>query len=155
MPAMTLEDISKQLRKIDFCMLNTNGGSGSITARPMSNNGDVEYDGDSWFFSYEETRKVADINLDARASLTFTAPPSLLGKPGMFLAIDGEALVIRDKSQFERHWVRDLDRWFPDGVDTAGIVLIKISAKAIEDWDGEEYGRLSMAGLDAVAGGAV
>ncbi len=155
MTAMTLEELSKQLRKIDFCMLNTTGGSGTITSRPMSNNGDVEYDGDSWFFSYEDTRKVADINHSARVSLTFTAPPSLLGKPGIFLAIDGEASLIRDKSQFEQHWLNELDRWFPAGVDTAGIVLIKVSAKSIEYWDGEESGQVSMPGLDAVAGGVV
>ena len=47
MASMTLEDLSSQLKKIDFCMLSTNAGSGRISARPMSNNGDVEYDGDS------------------------------------------------------------------------------------------------------------
>lgn len=138
MPAITLEELSKQLRKIDFCMLNTNGGSGTITARPMSNNGDVEYDGDSWFFSYEDTRKIAEINRDAGVSLTFTAPLSFLGKPGIFLAVQGQASLIREKSQFEQHWVSDLDRWFPDGIDTPGLVLIKVSAKSIEYWEGEE-----------------
>lgn len=155
MSVMTLEELSKQLRKIDFCMLNTNGGSNTITARPMSNNGDVEYDGDSWFFSYEDTRKVAEINLDAGVLLTFAAAPSLLGKPGIFIAVQGKASLIREKSQFEQHWVSDLDRWFPDEIDTPGIVLIKVSATSIEYWDGEENGRVSLPGPDAFAVGAV
>lgn len=144
MSTKTLEELSKQLQKIDFCMLNTNGEDSLLSARPMSNNGDVEHDGDSYFFSYEETRKVSEIRRDARVGLTFTAAPSLLGKPGIFLAVDGTASLIRDKSQFEAHWVKDLDRWFPEGIETPGIVLIKVSASEIRYWDGEDNGRISL-----------
>lgn len=151
MPSMTLEELSKQLKKTDFCMLNTNGESGGITSRPMSNNGDVEYNGDSYFFSYEETRKIGEIDRNHDVGLTFTAPPSLLGKPGIFVAVTGDAGIIRDKQQFEEHWVSDLDRWFPQGIDTPGIVLIKVSARFIEYWDGEDNGRITIAETDAVA----
>jgi len=140
MPSLSLEDISAKLKKIDFCMLSTNGGSGRISSRPMSNNGDVEYDGDSWFFSYEDTQKVTEIEGMNDVSLTFTAPASLLGKPGIFIAIEGSASLIRDKSAFEEHWVADLERWFPKGIDTPGTVLIKVRAASIEYWDGEESG---------------
>lgn len=154
MSAMTMEELSKELSKIDFCMFNTSD-NGRINCRPMSNNGDVDYDGDSWFFSYENTRKVSAIGLEPQVALTFTAPPSLLGKPGIFIAVDGEASLIRDKAQFEEHWVKDLDRWFPDGIDTPGIVLIKVSASTIEYWDGEDNGRIDVHAADAVAQGVL
>ncbi|WP_313665741.1 pyridoxamine 5'-phosphate oxidase family protein [Shinella sp.] len=154
MSAMTMEELSKELSKIDFCMFNTSD-NGRINCRPMSNNGDVEYDGDSRFFSYENTRKVSEIGLEPQVALTFTAPPSLLGKPGIFIAVDGEASLIRDKAQFEEHWVKDLDRWFPDGIDTPGIVLIKVSASTIEYWDGEDNGRIDVHAADAVARGVL
>ncbi|MGA1832703.1 pyridoxamine 5'-phosphate oxidase family protein [Rhizobium wenxiniae] len=149
MPARSLEELSRQLQKIDFCMLQTKDETGAFSVRPMSNNGDVDYDGESYFFSYEQTRKVSDIKRDARVGLTFTAPPSLLGRPGIFLAIDGTASLIRDKAQFEAHWVKDLERWFPEGIDTAGIVLIKVSAIEIQYWDGEENGRIPLAKREA------
>jgi general stress protein 26 len=152
---MTMEELSKKLGKIDFCMFNTNGESGRINSRPMSNNGDFEYDGDSWFFSYEDTRKISEIRRDSGVTLTFTAPPSLLGKPGIFIAVDGEASLVTDKAQFEAHWVKDLDRWFPDGIDTPGIVVIRVSARAIDYWDGEANGRIDLSAADAVAAGAV
>lgn len=145
MTSMTLEDLSSQLKKIDFCMLSTNAGSGRISSRPMSNNGDVEYDGDSWFFSYEDTRKIAEIEGIKNVSLTFTAPPSLLGKPGIFIAIEGIASLVRDKTAFEKHWLADLERWFPEGIDTPGLVLIKVSASSIQYWDGEENGEVNLA----------
>ncbi|MFW8587949.1 pyridoxamine 5'-phosphate oxidase family protein [Rhizobium beringeri] len=146
MASMTLEDLSSQLKKIDFCMLSTNAGSGRISARPMSNNGDVEYDGDSWFFSYEDSRKITEIEGIDTVSLTFTAPPNLLGKPGIFIAVEGVASLVRDKAALEEHWIPDLERWFPEGVDTPGIVLIKVSASSIRYWDGEENGEVVLPG---------
>jgi general stress protein 26 len=155
MATMTMEEFAKKLAQIDFCMLNTNTGPGRINSRPMSNNGDVEYDGDSWFFSYEETRKVIEIEKEQGVSLTFSAPPSFLGKPGIFIAVEGQASLIRDKSQFEEHWVKDLDRWFPDGIETLGILLIKVSARTIEYWDGEDSGRIDVPTADAEASSAI
>ncbi len=142
MPTMTLHDLTKKLQKIDFCMMSTHSGSGTISNRPMSNNGDVEYDGDSWFFSYEETNKIADIDRNPKVSLSFTEPPSLLGKPGIFISIEGEARVIRDKAAFEQHWVADLERWFPQGTDTPGLVLIEIAGARVQYWDGEDNGTI-------------
>lgn len=144
MSSKTLEDLSSHLRKIDFCMLCTNANSGKIATRPMSNNGDVEYDGDSWFFSYDSTRKIAEIEKMHDVTLTFTAPPSLLGKPGIFVAVKGAASIIRDRSTFEEHWTSDLERWFPEGTATSGLVLIKVSASSIHYWDGEDEGEIAL-----------
>jgi len=49
MSSMTLADLARKLKKIDFCMLTTRSSDGVMSNRPMSNNGDVEYDGDSYF----------------------------------------------------------------------------------------------------------
>lgn len=43
---MSMVELSARVAKIDFCMFNTNGPD-RIISRPMSNNGDVQYDGDS------------------------------------------------------------------------------------------------------------
>ncbi|RYE51627.1 MAG: pyridoxamine 5'-phosphate oxidase [Hyphomicrobiales bacterium] len=145
MAAMSLEDLSEKMRKIDFCMLSTRDGDASVSTRPMSNNGDVEYDGDSWYFSFEETRKVAAIARDPNVSLSLSAPPSLLGKPGIFVVINGQASIIKDKATFQEHWVEDLERWFEEGVDTPGLVLIKVHAARIEYWDGEDNEVISVA----------
>ena len=61
-----------------------------------------------------------------------------------FVAVEGAAELIRDKSQFEQHWTSDLDRWFKDGVDTPGLILIKVHAQRIHYWDGEDEGEVSL-----------
>ena len=76
--------------------------------------------------------------------LTFTAPPHLLGKPGIFIAIDGNASLIEDVSEFEEHWVKGLERWFPEGTQTPGLALIKVAARSIQYWDGEENGKVEV-----------
>ncbi len=51
-------DTSKELTSIDFGMLATKNADGAICSRPMSNNGDLEYDGASWFFYHGDSRKI-------------------------------------------------------------------------------------------------
>ena len=144
MGTLSIQELSKRMGDIDFCMLSTRAEGGRLASRPMSNNGDVAYDGDSWFFSYEDTPKVREIERDPKVGLTFTAGTSLLGKPGIFISIEGETTLVRDRSAFEAHWTKSLDRWFPQGADTPGIVLLKVRAKRVQYWDGEEQGEVEV-----------
>ncbi|MCD2184728.1 pyridoxamine 5'-phosphate oxidase family protein [Rhizobium sp. GN54] len=145
MTNLTLEDIAKEMKDIDFGMLTTQSPAGRISSRPMSNNGDVEFDGDCWFFSYEDTRKIEDIKQSPVVSLTFSGAPSLLGKPGIFIAVQGNAVLCKDKIEFQQHWTDGLDRWFPDGTDTEGLVLIKVVGNRVDYWDGNENGSIDLA----------
>jgi general stress protein 26 len=138
----TLKDISEQVRDIDFAMLLTHNESGEIAGRPMSNNRDVEYDGDSFFFTLERTRSVANIERDPKVALSYAGSKGLLGQPPVFIAIQGEAELIREKAEFQAHYIKDLDRWFENGVDTPGLVLIKVHATRIHYWDGENEGEV-------------
>ncbi|WP_294646234.1 pyridoxamine 5'-phosphate oxidase family protein [uncultured Aureimonas sp.] len=142
MAEMTLKDISEAMADIDFCMLSTRTEGGDIAARPMSNNGDVAYEGDSYFFTYEEARTVSDIERDPRVGLGFQGKKGLLGRPPMFISVEGRAELIRDKAAFEAHWTKDLEYWFKDGVDTPNLVLIKVHATRIHFWNGEDEGEV-------------
>lgn len=85
-----------------------------------------------------------DIAGDPRVTLTFSAPSSLLGKPGIFIALEGEASLIDDREAFNAHWSDSLDRWFPEGVETPGLVLIKVHADLAHYWDGEDAGTIRL-----------
>jgi len=141
---MTLPELAQAMRKIDFAMLQTHSEGGTIAGRPMSNNAEVDYDGDSWYFSYEDTRTCDDIKADPNVALSFQANTSLLGKPGLMVAVEGVADLIRDKAIFTEHWTTDIERWFPQGVDTPGLVLIKVEATRIHYWAGEAEGEITL-----------
>ena len=140
----TLPELAKAMRDIDFAMLLTHSENGEIAGRPMSNNAEVEYQGDSFYFSDENTRTVDDIKRDPKVALSFQANTSLLGKPGLMVAVEGRAELIRDKAVFAEHWTKDIDRWFAQGVDTPGLVLIKVHASRIHYWAGEDEGELTL-----------
>lgn len=136
MGSKSLTDIAQRMRGIDIAILATHTDGGAIAGRPMSNNGDVEYDGDSYYFTSDDTRMVRDIQRDPRVALEFNDAKRF------FVSVVGEAELVRDKAAFQEHWVEDLEDWFEQGVDTPGLVMIKVSAERIKYWDGEENGEI-------------
>jgi general stress protein 26 len=144
MADLTLRDISEKMRDIDFAMLSTRTSSGAIAARPMSNNRQVEYDGDNFFFTLQDTGTVLDITGDPNVGLSFQGKSGALGMKPFFVAIEGKVELIRDKDQFADHWTDDLDDWFTDGIDTPGLVLIKVHAERLHFWDGYREGEIDV-----------
>ncbi|MBW6422414.1 pyridoxamine 5'-phosphate oxidase family protein [Rhizobium sp. XQZ8] len=138
MSGMSLSDLSEKMRDIDIAMLATHTDGGAIAARPMSNNREVDYDGDSCYFTWDESRMIDDIKRDPKVSLTFQ------GSNMFSVAVEGKAEVIHDKKQFEEHWTPDLDEWFADGIDTKGLAMIKVHAERIHYWNGEDNGELTV-----------
>ncbi|NJM33728.1 MAG: pyridoxamine 5'-phosphate oxidase family protein [Rhodomicrobium sp.] len=138
MSTKSLSELSDTIRKIDIAILSTHTENGEIASRPMSNNGEVEYDGDSYYFTDEASRVATDIEQNGMVSLGFQRDKSF------FICVQGRAELIRDKAEFEARWHAHLDRWFPNGVDTDGLVLIKVQATRITYWDGEEEGEVRL-----------
>ena len=144
MAEMKLADIAEKMRDIDFTILSTRTENGAIAGRPMSNNREVDFDGDAYFFTCDETRTVSDIERDPRVGLGFQGKSGALGLRPFFLTVEGKAELIRDKGQFKAHWTSGLDRWFEQGIDTPGLVLIKVHAERLHYWNGMDEGELNL-----------
>ncbi len=142
----SISEVSDMMQEIDFCMLVSRAQDGSLAGRPMSNNQQVEYEGTSYYFTSDDTRMVKDIGRDASIGLTYRTPTGPDGRPGTFIHVEAEAKLIRDKEVFKEHWVEDLERWFKQGVDTPGLVLIEAAAKRIHYWAGEDEGEVKLPG---------
>ncbi len=146
MADLSLKDLSQKMRDIDFAMLSTRSGNGAIAARPMSNNRQVEFEGDTYFFTLDRTHSVADIERDPQVGLTYQGKSGALGMKPFFITLEGRAELIKDKSQFAEHWAKDLDRWFGQGVDTPGLTLIRVNAERLHYWDGYDEAEIPLAG---------
>ena len=143
----TLAEISEAMKDIDFCMLVSRAEDGSIGGRPMSNNRKVAYEGTSRFFTFDDTRMARDVARDPSIGLTYQGKAGLLGvvgKPGLFVHVEGEARLVKDKATFAEHWDDSLDRWFEQGIDTPGLTLIEVAARRIHYWDGEDEGEVRL-----------
>ncbi len=112
MATNTLASMARYMRQLDICMMVTQSKRGILTSRPMSNNGDVKYNGSSYFFTFEGSQKIKDIEANPQVNLTFE------GKKDLYLSITGTAKLIRDKALFAEHWVESLQQWFKDGIET-------------------------------------
>jgi general stress protein 26 len=129
-----LQAVAALLADLDICMLTTRTEDGSMRGRPMSNNGEVEYDGDSWFFARADSRKIGEIEADPSVGLAFIAT-----EQGTWINVEGHATIVRDDVERKRAlWLKDLERWFENGPEDPEVVLIKVSAVHIDAWGGEE-----------------
>lgn len=144
MAERTLEDIAKKMSGIDIAILSTHTEGGQIANRPMSNNGDVTYDGNSYYFTTDDTLMVRDISRNPNVSLGFTGKARIFSPGGLYITVEGKAELIRDKEAFKAHWSPDLDAWFEQGAETPGLVLIKVHASRIKYWDGRDEGEVKL-----------
>jgi len=138
MKEIKLDDISAKMRKLDICMMTTQSINGDLTSRPMSNNGDVEYDGNSYFFSLEESDVVKELKENNTVNLSFQ------GRHYVYISISGKAKLVKDKAALEEHWLDELEKWFEDGVNTPGIIMIHVKAESIKFWHKEEEGEIKL-----------
>ena len=144
MAELKLAEISEKMRDIDFAVLSMRTEGGAIAGRPMSNNREVEFDGDSYFFTCDDTRTVSDIVRDPNVGLTYQSKSGMLGMKPFFITVEGRAELIKDKQRFAEHWTKDLDAWFKEGIDTPGLTLIKVVAQRLHYWDGFDEGEIAI-----------
>jgi general stress protein 26 len=129
----TYDDINKvrqMIKDIDFCMLTTLDESGNPHSRPMSTNGEVDFDGDLWFFTYGNSHKIHEINRLSKVNASFADPDNQ-----RWISMSGRAQVVRDRRRMEELWKPYLKAWFPRGLDEPDIALLKVDVEKVEYWE--------------------
>jgi general stress protein 26 len=126
-----LKKLTELIKDIDFAMLTTVEPDGSLRSRPMSNNGDVEFDGDLWFFTKASTPKVDEIEREQQVNVSFARPDKQ-----QYVSVSGRARLVRDRRKIEELWNPAYKAWFPDGLEDPDLALLKVSAEKAEYWDG-------------------
>ena len=119
-----LYDVVKGFRA---AMLVTYGRDGNLSARPMAV-AELEPASDAYFSTSLTSPKIAEIEADPRAMVTFQGG-------SQFATIFGTVAVVRDRALVERLWSEDWRLWFPKGKDDPTLCLLKLSAERGEYWD--------------------
>lgn len=132
-----IRKVAEMMKDLDFCMMTTRS-EGGLRARPMSNNGEVEFDGDVWFFSAADSRKIRDIESDPEVHLSYADTQRFV-----FVSMGGAATIVRDREKKRQLWMKELERWFEDGPDSDDVVLIKVSPRKVGYW-GEDEGEIDL-----------
>ncbi len=129
---MTDDGTTKVAELVDqarICMLTTMTTDGRHVSRPMALQ-DVEFDGDLWFFAMGDSAKVAEIQAHPQVNVAFSDD-----KHQAWTSVSGPATLVHDRQTMEDLWAVPLEVWFPEGLDTPGITLIKVHAETAEWWE--------------------
>ena len=130
-PAFAPDDlraVAERMRDLDVGILTTRDGD-RLTSRPMSNNGQVEYDGDTWFFAPRDGGAARQIQADPSVGLGYSAT-----ERGIWVAMDADAEIDDDPDHKRERWFDALKQWFPNGPEDPNVVLIRVRATRVRAW---------------------
>ena len=134
MKAQTSKDDFQKLREmikdIDFCMLTTVDETQDLHSRPMSVNGEIDPNGDMWFFTKASSHKVAEVRSTPKVNVSFADPDSQ-----RYVSVSGTAELVRDQRKIEELWKPEFKIWFPQGKEDPDVALLRIRPKKAEYWD--------------------
>jgi len=125
-----LQKLRELVKDIDFCMLTTVDETGDFHSRPMSSNGDIDHNGDIWFFTSASSHKVSEIKKLPKVNVSFADPDNQ-----HYISISGNAQLVRDRDKIDELWRPEFKMWFPEGKDDPDVVLLRVSLKKAEYWD--------------------
>lgn len=125
-----VKKLREMIKEMDIGMLTTTDEDGTLRSRPMSTNGEIEFDGDLWFFTYGNSHKVLEVKHDPQVNVSFSSPENQ-----RYVSMSGTAQLVRDKKKIEELWKPELKAWFPKGTDEPDIALLKVNVHKAEYWD--------------------
>lgn len=136
---LTPKKLADTMKHIDICMMTTIAPNGDLHSRPMSNNKDVEWDGDTWFFAQSDSSQVQEIQANPNVNLGYARPDKMV-----FVSLSGRGEIVRDEGRKKDLWYKALEFWFPDGPEDPNVVLIRVHAGYAFYWSKEGEGELHL-----------
>ena len=135
-----IEKLKGFLEGIDFTMLTTIS-DGKLHSRPMSTQ-EMDENGDLWFFTQDDSRKIEEIKADNRINAAYSDPDG-----NTFVSVFGRAEMVKDRAKIEELWSPIYKAWFPEGLDDPHICLLKVHVEDAEYWDAPNSKIVQIAGF--------
>ena len=126
----TQHHVAELVSDAKVAMLTTTTPDGRSVSRPMALQ-EAEFDGDLWFFAYDDSAKARQIGAHEQVNVAFAD-----AKGHTWTSLAGRATIVHDRQKAEDLWAKPLQAWFPDGLETDGLCLIKVEADSAEYWEG-------------------
>ncbi|HAD96538.1 MAG TPA: pyridoxamine 5'-phosphate oxidase [Cryomorphaceae bacterium] len=124
----SIEKLKELAESIRICMYCTHLGP-QEKARPMST-ARVEENGDIWFFTSAAHDVAKTANNDV-VHLLYSH-----NSHEDYLSVKGTAQLVDDRKKAEELWNPILNAWFPKGLETPDLRLIRVEPTYAEYWEG-------------------
>lgn len=126
-PDSDVTTVAELASDISFAMLTTVDETGTLVSRPMASHG-VDEQGDLWFLSSRDSRKIAQITANPRVGVALTSRD-------VWISVAGTAEVVEDDQKAAELWSPQMESWFPQGPDDPSVVVVKVTGETAEYWD--------------------
>ena len=136
---LSKKKLTEIIKKIDICMMTTVAENGRLHSRPMSNNRNVDWGGDNWFFAFADSTQVQEVTANPNINLAYALTDDIV-----FVSLVGKGRIVRDDAKKKKLWSDDLKRWFPDGYEDDSVVLIEVKAEHAFYWGKDGDGELKL-----------
>lgn len=124
----SLERMRKLVEELKVAMLVTER-DGQLRSRPMYTT-ELEEDGTIYFFTSNNSPKVEEIQNDRFVNLAYSNPDKQ-----SYLSISGKASLINDHQKMVELWKPIMKAWYPKGLDTPELRLLKVVPSTAEYWE--------------------
>ncbi|HEV2834259.1 MAG TPA: pyridoxamine 5'-phosphate oxidase family protein [Pyrinomonadaceae bacterium] len=124
------DKLREMIEDIDFCMLTTIDEQGDPHSRPMSSNGDIDSNGDLWFFTGASSHKVSEVAKSPKVNVSFADPDNQ-----RYVSVTGVAQLVRDRKKIDELWRPEFKMWFPQGKEDPDVALLRVNLEKGEYWD--------------------
>ena len=123
---LELTQLGDLVEDMMVCMLTTVDDGGVMVSRPMSPQQMCEQ-GAFWFLTDPNSTKVKHLQV---MNLAFSNESQ-----GTYVSVSGHGEIVTDQTRIESLWTPFARPWFPDGVDSSNLALLKFVPHVAEYWD--------------------
>ena len=117
------------IKSTQIGMLTSLNANGKLNSRPMAM-AQTTFDGFLWFFTEAACSKVDEVHHHSQVSVNFVD-----AEKNRFVTISGKAQIVHDRAKARELWRPFLRAWFPQGVDSPEIALIRVKVETAEYWE--------------------
>ena len=117
------------IKHLEVVLFTTMEPDGTLHTRPMAAL-QTDFDGSLWFFTEAASHKVDEINHHPQVNVTYVDSVK-----NRFISASGKAHVVRDRAKARELWLPFLRAWFPNGVDSPEVTLLRVQVDKVEFWE--------------------
>ena len=126
-----LAKLKELVESVGICMYCSMEQGSDMASRPMGT-AKIEDDGTIWFFTTDHSGAAENAGHADEVCLNYAHITK-----NTYLCVMGSPQLSFDKAKMKELWSPMLKTWFPDGLDTPDIALVKVTPRSAQYWDSD------------------
>ncbi len=126
-----LGKLKELVESVHICMYCSMEHGSDMASRPMGT-AKVDDDGSIWFFTTDHSGAAENAEHAEEVCLNYAHVTK-----NTYLCVMGNPELVFDKAKMKELWSPILKTWFPQGLDTPDIALVKVTPRSAHYWDSD------------------